>query len=233
MTIYSTIATSPLRRPYVRIPGDGNIYIGPMHGFPLGRGDVITTNTEISMAIGTVMPGWNYLYGYNDTGVAAFALIDGEAPDASLLYNSVNPNLVYLASTFATNTTVLRASYHANGRCVYRRSASVVGALQVLTAGTAASYTDVSLASHLPPHARIADVFVRNVNASGSQATTQLVTKGDSGNALSTCYQLRVDAGQEGASNFEIETDSSQKIRYQTSFGAVDIVVNGFAEFGA
>jgi hypothetical protein len=226
----------------LRSPGDGHLYISPgeLLAYDGSAGAVMTTEFDFGAAPATGSQ-WYYVYVHITAGAINFT-ISTTGPDAAQRFGATLTNERYLGCYRSQSGTVIpfRMTRGAGGtRYTYRLSARALADFTALSSGTATTWTDVSLATWVPPHARLARLRMAllNTTAAGSPAG-ELRTKGDT-----TAPSVSLNnAGVSGAIAMtvydepEIETDSSQAIQYQINAGsgtaanAMNLYAVGFTE---
>lgn len=216
------------------------INIGPVHGVIFSNQVHLSSFTATTITpVGLATDTWYYLYGYVSGAGIAFEY-STTVPDSSLRFKNGDTSRRYFGP-FRTYTDGGSTKIHAftmmNGRYLYRlRTVNQAVALSALTGGAATAATAVSLASLIPPHARIADIVIR-VSTTASDTTVARVDvwslSTDTGFIQVTLAgnSLGADARQE---RHLIETDSSRNIHYRFSSGpntqVAVIGVYGFIE---
>jgi hypothetical protein len=202
-----------------RVYSDGtSVKVPPLLVILVGK--VLFTVAETTVALSGLTGGtWYYLYCYNSGGSLAFEL-STTAPEVSLQYKTGGLTHRYLAAVRALSATTCRPFRKVGTRHNYRLSASAFDAFKVLDAGGATAFTDVSLAGHVPPHARLAHVAARLVYVSGA-GSMQLRTKGDTAGEN---YYLDTPntVGASQRRDVCVETDSAQAIQYLVSTSGVN-----------
>lgn len=179
---------------------------------------------------------WYYVYVIQTAGAEGY-LISTNGPDASNHYSSATLDHRYLGS-FRTVTggdpLPMRAKY-SDGRGFVRYNLSGMNAggaagdrCEVLTAGTATSWTDVDLSDFVPPNSRLVHIRFRCSNSNAVNQSLQVRTKGETlGYEIWTVTAL-------GVNTFETTfiTDTSQVIQYQVTNAnlGVNMTVLGYEE---
>jgi hypothetical protein len=208
----------------VRSSDGVNLVVSPIRVQFISGSDVnayAATASETTVATSSLTAStWYYLYVYISAGALAFEYsttaptdIGGEVRKGS------DSTRRYLGSFYSNSVSAVnpfRMTRH--GRLLYRASAvaraTYMRALNGGTFGTIPTFTDVSLATWLPPHARIAILEV-NLDNVVSATGADLRTKGDTTDSqhftsvsatANTLYPL-----------IEIETDTSRVIQAQVS----------------
>lgn len=207
--------------------GDTKVYVAPFR-VTIGA-DQGEFTTEQQLTASWTSATWYYVYAYFVSGTLTLEAVT-TAPDAMQMHQSGDTTRRYIGCfhTYAGSSNVLPFQMR-GGRYHWRRSAAA-GEFNALTSGSATSATDVSLATWVPPHARLATVFARY----GCTTTADIVslrTKADSGNTVD--FDVQTLSGQDAAI-VEIETDSSQAIQYiwggTGSSRDLDLYALGFQE---
>lgn len=184
---------------------------------------VLAKRRLATVAESTVVPGalaaatWHYLYAYNAGGAVAFEL-SVTPPDASRVFKSGDTSRRYLASVRTDGAGVpwpFRRTPSGTHR--WRRTAMATVDTEVLSAGMAAVWTDVSLAALVPPHARLATVRAM-LGAPIAGGNLELRTRGTAASSLNL-YAPATAAGTIVREELELETDSTQQVQYQTAGG--------------
>jgi len=173
---------------------------------------------------------WYYCYvGVNTDGTFR-KQISTTAPIASGKWKTGAVDQWRYVGCFVTNSSGAPLPVRAvRGRYTYQFSAiSVSGAHRVLDAGTDTSATEVACAAAVPPHVRLARLWV-DVRRSGAAGYASLTTAGDSTNRLS----VNVGTGG-GISTTEVEMllNSSQKLDYLVDNASTTCTLHvlGFSE---
>jgi len=216
-------------RPVLSSTGTTNLVIGASGGIGMGSGASsaivgIGTGSTITLA-GLSNDSWYYVYAYNSAtwpSVTVAYEYNTTAPDAALLIKNTDGLRTYIGC-FRTDSSgnVLPFRSSREGTYIYRLSKISTAGFLVLNTGTAAVATDVSLASFVPPHARLAILAAEVAGTVGQRA--KLYTKGDS----SGYYPLAPG----GITQLDIETDSSQVIQYvKDTSTSVSLWAVGFRE---
>ncbi len=176
---------------------------------------------------------WYYVYAWDNAGTLDFE-ISTTAPSGSRRTKSGDATRRYLGcfpTTSAGAPIPLRAS---RNRYVYRMSALAVADTRVLNAGTSATYAAVACSTLVPPHARLASLRAELISTTASAANFGNVqTYGDAGADAFNLYVVAA-SGATAYRDFEIETDSSQRVQYLvsafTSAPTLSLYVSGFRE---
>lgn len=191
-----------------------------------------TTTVVAATALGSALANstWYYLYAYNNAGTLAFS-VSTTAPQANLRYKTGDNDSAY-CGCFRTNGSAVIIPFQATGgRYVYTLP------LNALTVGASppTSFTDLSLASYVPPHSRLAALQALAFQAS-SPEFLRVKPKGVTASGL-TDPTLLLPVGTHTANiywRFECPTDGSQVVQYMMDLGGVaaglSIDVTGFCE---
>lgn len=183
---------------------------------------------------------WYYCYlGVNTSGVLT-KQISTTAPGASRKWKSTAIDQQRYVGCFRTSGAGAPLPVNATrGRYVYRFTAISGACLAASTNAAVAAYADVSLASFVPPHARVVQLktvcFNNDPNAS-DPVVVNVRTKGHT-TAADELQVWSTSHGVYGYLSSEIETDSSQAIQWQvlaasstTGQFIVEIFMRGFSE---
>lgn len=211
--------------------GSGNrIYIDPLALCVIG-------NRSYRDADGDYISGswsaytWYYVHAYVSGGALAYTALSGSGntPDGALTWRDdglTTPTHRFLGA-FRTDglgqaLQCYRRGCDASAWTYYQRSAvSNPSNLEALTAGTDTSWTDVPLASLVPPHARMVEVEVEVVTSSGGTGGVDLRTKGAAVGAQT--YTLTGEAIASTVQTFRgvvrMFVNASQVIQYRRSGG--------------
>lgn len=203
--------------------------IGPIHTLTLAnkrfQNTVVATYAPTSPALA---PSTHYyLYAANPAGSLTFEH-DTVAPDGALWWKSTDSTRRYLGC-FRTKADGNIAAFRARrGRYTVRRSA-IAQADNAVTGLTATAWADASLATLVPPHARVVRLDAR-IGTSANPAHIELRTKGDT-TSYAIYETIDVPSGQVTSRAVELETDAAQTLQYQVTAGdslALELV--GFDE---
>lgn len=171
---------------------------------------------------------WYFLYGYVDTGVIKLELTT-TVPDTARVFKSGDTSRVYLGSARSDGAGALFPFRAVRRASRYRVSATSSGNLQMLSSGSATTFTDVDLSTRVPPTARY--VSLRAILVTGAVADDGYIrTKGDT-----TQQELVFGANIANwvfQREFEIETDSAQFVQYKVGDAGsdLDLYVVGYRE---
>lgn len=183
---------------------------------------------------------WYYLYLIDGSGGGGGGLgyvITTDGPDGSLYYSSATQDHRYLVCFRAVPTTGYPVPFwckKSGGRGVYRYILSGLDPgdpanerCEVLTSGTATTWTAVALSGFVPPHAQLVKLRLRLVNVNGAAQSLQLRATSSIGYEIWT-----VDANSTLTIDVDFVCDSGESIEYQvTSSGlSARITVLGFEE---
>jgi hypothetical protein len=120
----------------------------------------------------------------------------------------------------------------ARGRYAYRLSAATIGTWDALFGGGTAdgAWHAASLATWVPPHARLASARLALTGANGT--AVDLRTTGDTAAATTTLQSASPTATTvETAQAIEVETDSARSVDYRiTGTANAHLYVTGFVE---
>jgi hypothetical protein len=176
-----------------------------------------------------------YVYLFSNGTSTTQAYITTVAPEASLTWRTGAEGVDRYVGCFRTNSSgaPLPMRMH-RGRYIYRRSAMASDPFRVLSSTTPAGYTDISLATLLPPHARTA-ILDLNVDAGGGIAYLDLRTKGDTSDVSIHVVAGTTAEGGSSHGSIEMETDSAQAVQYELALGTAatlqgQVWVTGFVE---
>ena len=210
------------RRPTLACDGS-NLIVGGHKGCSIGStqaGSVLMpadSGTTLALS-GLTGSTWYYLYAYDDSSSPGYEW-STTAPDSSLSHKTGDETRAYLGCFYATGASTMRAFRAIDGCYLYDHSN--VGACLALSGGTAGSFTDVSLAALMPPHARCAHLYT--LVTSGAPTDAARIRPNGSANAGTPIYAY--------ATALWCETDSTQAIEYQKdAANTVSIYCIGFAE---
>lgn len=172
---------------------------------------------------------WYYVYA--KISASALALeISLDAPEAGLVWKGGAGGTHRYIGCFRTDSSGVPIPMQmARGR--YHWSVSDIGAtaLRVLTAGASGSYADVSLASLVPPHAKVVQInaYLDPAGTAGGAAMRKDGAAGAGTVSLSCGSSVAVDK------TFEIECSATQVVEYRITSGASTVLyldVLGFSE---
>jgi hypothetical protein len=200
----------------LRAPGDGNIYIAPRRIILNANGvDTLIQTGETSFTPTTSASLWYYVYSTISGTTETIEYTSGAAPDNALIYRSAVSSRRYLGCFRTTGANVILPFRCTRGKYLYRFSKLALSNFTALSSTGAASYTDLSLTSWVPPHARIAQLRLL-LNARTTASALSIRTKGDS--TADSFTVLGTNTGTAAAHQVvepvEIETDASQAIQY-------------------
>lgn len=186
----------------------------------LGIGDV--EGAPASLSADT----WHYVYAHDSAGSGSPRFqVSTTAPGTSLAWKNAGGTALYrYLGCFPTDDTGTPVPLVAHrGRYVYRRSASTTQTRVLNLSADAPTNTDLSLAGLVPPHARIARLYL-NINV----GTFNLYAKPDT---ASPHFSIVVPSGAIHTAETAIECDASQAVQYTfTSHGNALVYVAGFEE---
>lgn len=183
---------------------------------------------------------WYYVYAYISGGALALQ-ISADPPESGLVWKSGAGGTHRYLFGFRTNGSGVPIPMRmSHGRYHWRFSA-ISSSHSVASYTATQSYTDLSLAAYVPPHARLARlrVTVYNTDTTASHSIAARVrTNGDTTGYDEVYVPPAADTGAEnagrGAADLAIETDSSQVIEVEiagTSTGfSVGVYARGFEE---
>lgn len=216
-------------RPVLSSTGGTNLVIGSHGGVGMGTTAataIVGTGAGSTITLsGLSNDTWYYVYAYNSASYPSVTIsyeYNTTTPSASLTEKSTDSQRTYIGC-FRTDSSgnVLPFRSSREGMYIYRLSKISTAGFLVLNTGTAASPADVSLASFVPPHARLAILAAEVAGTVGQRA--KLYTKGDS----SGYYPLAPG----GITQLDIETNSSQVIQYEKDTStSVSLWAVGFRE---
>lgn len=152
-----------------------------------------------------------YVYAFITTAGAIDYAISTTAPDSARRYKGGDVTRIYLGCfrTLASGAPLpVRA---VGGRYLYQASALGSNELRVVNVATATGATTQSLATLVPPHARIAHLML-SVAGDVNEAALSIFYVGDTAAASARCY-----AASGGASNqvhVDVPTDATQQVDY-------------------
>jgi hypothetical protein len=213
-------------RRLVYAPGDGTVRVGPIGGVVLG-GKLLSKGTETNLgSSGRVSNTWHYVYCYDSAGTLTVEE-STTAPVDSLALKNGDATRAYLGCFVTDGSGVPVPMRYSDGECLYRFSAATLVKFTAAAAGAVpGSWTDVSLAALVPPHARKADLHIRYYGTSAPGATSlDLRTKGDTAATRSF-----VTNGENMFLAVGLETNSSQAIQWQGSNATAGLYLEGFRE---
>lgn len=212
------------------VPGDGTVRVPPTGAILLEQsssGSILLSRTsEKSITPGALASNtWHYCYAYNNSGSLDFE-VSTTAPNALRTTSSSDSTKRYIGC-FPTDGSgapiPLRMS---DGKYTYRTSAAALSKFTAAAVGVVpGSWTDVSLAALVAPHARLAELRIRYYGTTVTVTDLLLRTKGDT-----TSNTSFVTGGENIHLHFDIETDSSQVIQWQGTNATAGIYVAGFRE---
>jgi hypothetical protein len=192
-----------------------------------------TADTTFSLSDVESAPGnlanstWYYVYLGVNTDGSLRKQISTTAPIASGKWKSGAVDQLRYVGCFRTNSSgVPLASRTVRGRVAYDFGAlGSTDPHRVLNSGADTSFTAVSCATAVPPHARNARLYVQ-FNAAAAGDTLRL-RRTNTSTFYKTLYGQRA-----GILAFEVETElnSSQQLDYAVSAGDATIYVLGFDE---
>jgi hypothetical protein len=176
-------------------------------------------------------------HAYNIAGAIAFES-STTAPAAGLVFKTSDTTRRYITCYRTNGSSVILPFRKVGNKYIYaRQETPAASALIALSAGAATSLTDVSLASWMPPHSRIALVEAKFNPVRGSFDTCELRGK-SAGTGENYLMQFEGVNGVGQPSDdafykdFELVTDSSQVIQYKvnSSDSRLRLYANGFIE---
>lgn len=187
---------------------------------------------------------WYYVYGWSDSAAPTSLKFQiSTTPPTTALAPTVprlwkrgeDANYRYLGAFYAGTSGNPRPVRAARGVYVYRASALAFPA--VSTDVAAVGWTDTSLASVLPPHARLASLRceVESLDVADN-AALELRTKGDTTSSIALragfAGSATITEGDINTVVIEIETDSAQAIQRQVTGTApsVSVLPHGWRE---
>lgn len=200
------------------------------HGYFAGAATITAANLETGSTLSNST--WYYIYAHDASGGGSVLYqISTTAPRASQMFkNSVDGNFYRYLGCFRTNSSGAPIPMRMRrGRYVYRLSAT--NDCTAYTDSTAhGTAFDVSLASLVPPHVRLARVQAIVVS-SGGDTFMSLRTKGDTTGLV---WRQQAPDGTTTYGELDIETDASQVVQlfYDLNGGSGNaaIRVAGFSE---
>lgn len=145
---------------------------------------VVQTTLAAATLYGSALPNSTRLYLYSSwvAGTQGFVL-NTTAPDAALQYGTGGTTLAYVTTILTDGSGVIIPFIDDRGR--YRYTGGTAAALHVLTAGTASSFTDVSLGTTVPSFAHHAHF---SAVASAATDTYDFRPKGGTASGWSSAY---------------------------------------------
>lgn len=210
---------------------DGSLYEGFFYvsGSP--------TITEANVAGGVLANSAHYyVYAFNSAGTLAFEIVT-DPPRASRVHKTgagAGPAARRYLGCFPTDGSGTPAALRAvRGRYTFR--GYTVGAIAAATAQNTANTStwtgDLSLASRIPPHARVVRLRVTAHRASAGVATWTLRASGDTLASITHTFNAAA-SGQVDEKRFEIALGSTQAVQVATeSNTTIDTIdVDGWDE---
>lgn len=173
---------------------------------------------------------WYYLYVFNSgTRIAPVLsfLVSTTGPDPLRHAHGADFNAAYVGCFRTDGSGNILPFYCINGRYTWRQSAAAGTPFSLGSFNGTGSPHELSLATRVPPHAFMARVRLQ-INCTGA-AVVSLQTNGDSA-GLYDYSDLALIAGTQLAEQFEILTDSSQKLKLAVANAGVRVEVLGFEE---
>lgn len=177
---------------------------------------------------------WHYVYCWDNAGTLDYE-ITTTAPSGSRRTKSGDATRRYLGcfrTTSAGAPIPVRAS---RGRYVYDLGGGLTALFDALSGGADTSFTAVSLASLVPPHARLATVraLATAGAAPGIAGAVEVQSYGSASTGTHSVYSPSV-TGFTNATTYDIPTDSSQRVQYRVVGGGAaptaTIAVLGYME---
>lgn len=203
----------------IHCPGDDKIYWSQIIACAIG-------DKVYSLAAGNITPTlagntWYYVYAHVSGGVLA-VMASTTAPDAALVWKSDGVGTHRYLGCFRTNATPKILPFRmTRGRYLYRPSPTGFGrtSFRALNLGTATAYAAVSLASWLPPHARLAELLVELRTSVVGSVSATLATTGDDA-ALESVIVSQDNASNASAPESRtvcLEADATQQVSYKVN----------------
>jgi hypothetical protein len=183
----------------------------------------LTSPATTVLTTGLTPSTWYYLYAQPGVGL----ILTTTAPDSYLKYENLSSTRLYLCSVYATGATTVRPFRFTFGsrRTMWALSKMTSGTADVLSGGTASSYTDVNFGAWAPPHVRLLSLRY-DCNLTNSISTLALRTNGDTTGESFLITGIRKEAG-----DILIECDSSRIVEYQVgTAGSATLTALGFSE---
>jgi len=204
---------------------------GTYHGYSATAATLTAANLESGSTLANST--WYYIYAHDSLGGGTVLYqISTTAPRASQQYKNAGDGSQYrYLGCFRTNSSgAPLAMRMRRGRYTYRLSSST-GDFNAYDDATArGSAYDVSLASLVPPHVRIARVQAITTS-SGADTFMSLLAKPDSAGIV---WRQQAPDGTTTYGELDIETDSSQVVQLTYNVGGgsgnAKIRVAGFVE---
>lgn len=221
--------------------GTTQVTIGAHLGLVLG-GVELPAKAQTNLTLNSAFSGTGWWYVYAKSDGAATPAVTYEfsqtAPDAYRVLKTGDATRRFICSVYVTVATAAAErvlSFHkSRGRVHYRFAGLGINSFRALSAGSATSATDVSLATFLPPHARIAELQLMMLNGTtGTAYAAKVAPKGDTiaASAAEDCQLcITTIAGDVTGSPQRMRgltlTDSSQVVSYLVSGASVALTIH-------
>lgn len=186
------------------------------------------TAVTTSVTIGSLSANtWYYLYAAPDdpTGPTALKFVlTTTAPDAATgyVFQTGDTTRRYIASVRSDATSTLipmrKTGSGVHGHTVWRRTDALIALTTLLSSGAAGSWTTVSCAGLVPPHARLAR-FRLKLGGDAVGGTAEVRTQGTTAGSLSISSPA-ITGGMQITEEVELEVDSSNRLEYEVSGGS-------------
>lgn len=198
------------------------VYVSPIQALVLGNIRFSSAELDISATAMSVST-WFYLYVYASGGSLALEL-STTAPAAGRIFKSGDTSRRYLGAVRTDSTGTAMAFRRVRGMHRWTRTGITVARLRALSSGSAAAWADVSLASQMPPHARLARLRL-SLNAPAGGGNLNVRTKGTSASSVDMTAPPTA-AGWTNNEELDLATDSAQAIQYQVGGGGETLHVD-------
>jgi hypothetical protein len=226
--------------PYVYCTDGTNLKISGitglvLPGFPNGNYSTAVESTYNPVAALSA-DTWYYLYAFSNAGTIAFG--ETTTPPNNAL-TTLGANQRYLTCFRTDGSGNIRKFRCDRGDYLWDFSGEASNDFRVLNSGTATSFTDVSLSTFVPPHARMAKIKAILRPTFNEVSDGEIRTNGATGGAHTMrLFGSSLDSGSLALDTKSLEidllTDSSQLIEYKvasTNPGVIMIIhVLGFRE---
>lgn len=173
---------------------------------------------------------WYYVYAVYSGGFSI--LVSAEVPKGNLRYALSSDDEGYLGC-FRSNAVgnIVPFTCHGGHYSYDLDFTNINSDTVVLVAGTSLAAADVVLQKAVPPHVRLADLYLNLHNVPGGNASALLQRKGDGITAVLR-HRVSSTAGDFSTGSYWMNTDASQTVQYSVSIAtaALDIAVRGFKE---
>lgn len=198
-------------------------------------GETQLTTTDHHGGVSLSASTWYYVYAFISAGALALE-ISADAPEAGLVWKSgAGRTHRYLFCFRTDGSGVPIPMQMTRGRYVYRYS-SIASGYNIAGYTATQAFTDLSLSTILPLHARIAHLLIEAINGdtdAGDELTVRVRTNGDTtgydGVTVPPAAAGDSDSYARGLLYTECETDASQLVEVEVSGSSGALAVNVFA----